>query len=152
MGQPGDLLLVFADALIRSWKQITKYKSATSPASGTSPGSAGEVARSAGEGGSAGESYSGIGGFMASGASPLLTSPTPVGEVARSAGEGKRKPSPQPSPGKPGEGAKRPSPQPSATDAGEGVGTHAAGELTEQLMPGVIRDERGVWIAPEIED
>src|SRR5512137_1553802 len=41
MGQPGDLLLVFADALIRSWKQITKFKSATSPAS------AGEVARSA---------------------------------------------------------------------------------------------------------
>ena len=26
MGQPGDLLLVFADALVRSWKQITKFK------------------------------------------------------------------------------------------------------------------------------
>jgi cyanophycin synthetase len=52
MGQPGDLLLVFADALIRSWKQITKFKSATSPAS------VGEVARSAGEGASAGERLS----------------------------------------------------------------------------------------------
>jgi cyanophycin synthetase len=28
MGQPGDLLLVFADALVRSWKQITKFRPA----------------------------------------------------------------------------------------------------------------------------
>jgi cyanophycin synthetase len=28
LGQPGDLLLVFADALARSWKQITKFKPA----------------------------------------------------------------------------------------------------------------------------
>jgi cyanophycin synthetase len=28
MGQPGDLLLVFADALVRSWKQITKFRTA----------------------------------------------------------------------------------------------------------------------------
>jgi len=26
MGRPGDLLLVFADALTRSWKQIIKFK------------------------------------------------------------------------------------------------------------------------------
>ena len=26
MGQPGDLLLIFADALTRSWKQVTKFK------------------------------------------------------------------------------------------------------------------------------
>jgi cyanophycin synthetase len=26
MGQPGDLLLVFADALVRSWKQVTKFR------------------------------------------------------------------------------------------------------------------------------
>ena len=26
MGETGDLLLVFADALVRSWKQITKFK------------------------------------------------------------------------------------------------------------------------------
>jgi len=26
MGQPGDLLLIFADALVRSWKQIIKFK------------------------------------------------------------------------------------------------------------------------------
>jgi len=28
MGQPGDLLLIFADALVRSWKQIIKFKPA----------------------------------------------------------------------------------------------------------------------------
>jgi cyanophycin synthetase len=28
MGQPGDLLLIFADALVRSWKQIIKFKAA----------------------------------------------------------------------------------------------------------------------------
>jgi cyanophycin synthetase len=33
MGQPGDLLLVFADALTRSWKQVTKFK----PAGGATP-------------------------------------------------------------------------------------------------------------------
>jgi cyanophycin synthetase len=26
MGESGDLLLIFADALVRSWKQITKFK------------------------------------------------------------------------------------------------------------------------------
>ena len=28
MGAPGDLLLIFADALVRSWKQITKFRPA----------------------------------------------------------------------------------------------------------------------------
>jgi cyanophycin synthetase len=31
MGQAGDLLLVFADALVRSWKQITKFRPAGAP-------------------------------------------------------------------------------------------------------------------------
>ena len=31
MGRPGDLLLIFADALIRSWKQITKFRPSGSP-------------------------------------------------------------------------------------------------------------------------
>jgi cyanophycin synthetase len=32
IGESGDLLLIFADALARSWKQITKFKSAGAPA------------------------------------------------------------------------------------------------------------------------
>ena len=26
LGRPGDLLMIFADALTRSWKQVTKFK------------------------------------------------------------------------------------------------------------------------------
>jgi cyanophycin synthetase len=66
MGQPGDLLLVFADALVRSWKQVTKFrpdgagvaesaaKSASSGGQGataapTAPGSTGAAEPRAGE-------------------------------------------------------------------------------------------------------
>jgi hypothetical protein len=126
MGQPGDLLLIFADALIRSWKQITKFRSATSPAQGSALATSGEVTPSAGE-------VSGIGGFMAVDSS----TPTPdIHDVTRATNEAARKPPPRPAP----------------AETADVVGTHEAGELTEQLMPGVIRDERGVWIAPETED
>ncbi|HWW30587.1 MAG TPA: hypothetical protein VNY80_11260, partial [Steroidobacteraceae bacterium] len=37
MGEAGDLLLIFADALVRSWKQITKFKTAAGPAHAPSP-------------------------------------------------------------------------------------------------------------------
>ena len=37
MGESGDLLLVFADALVRSWKQITKFKSISSVAATPAP-------------------------------------------------------------------------------------------------------------------
>jgi cyanophycin synthetase len=46
MGEAGDLLLVFADALVRSWKQITKFK----PASAVSSDAQGQVGRGPGEG------------------------------------------------------------------------------------------------------
>ncbi|MDH4106323.1 MAG: Mur ligase family protein, partial [Gammaproteobacteria bacterium] len=143
MGQPGDLLLVFADALIRSWKQITKFKSATSPAS------VGEVARSAGEG------SSGIGGFMAD----TPTSPAPAGEVARSAGEGIARSAgeglsntTQPAPAKVALGARKPAPPPPSPPVSPPDVRDEAGAGREDLMPGIIRDERGVWIAPEAED
>jgi hypothetical protein len=48
-------------------------------------------------------------------------------------------------------GRKAPAPQ-APPEPIEPVGTHGAGESTDQLMPGLIRDERGVWIAPETED
>jgi cyanophycin synthetase len=40
MGQAGDLLLVFADALTRSWKQITKFRPAGTPEAATKATSA----------------------------------------------------------------------------------------------------------------
>mgnify|MGYP003503007083 FL=1 len=126
MGQPGDLLLIFADALIRSWKQITKFRSATSPAPSSALAIASETPPGAGE-------VSGIGGFMAIDGSASMPA---VQDVTRATSESARKPAPWPAP----------------AEIADVVGTHAAGELTEQLMPGVIRDERGVWIAPETED
>jgi cyanophycin synthetase len=38
MGQPGDLLLIFADALTRSWKQITKFRPAGVATAGSQTG------------------------------------------------------------------------------------------------------------------
>ena len=35
MGKQGDLLLIFADALARSWKQVTKFRAAGSPTDGS---------------------------------------------------------------------------------------------------------------------
>jgi cyanophycin synthetase len=40
MGEPGDLLLIFADSLVRSWKQITKFKPSGSVAIKVAAGSA----------------------------------------------------------------------------------------------------------------
>ena len=82
MGQQGDLLLIFADALVRSWKQITKFK----PAGSTTPAS-------------------------------------------------------QP-------------PTAFVTDAGFVAEGHKAGEAaaSEFSLEGLIRDERGVRVAPEAED
>jgi cyanophycin synthetase len=39
MGAPGDLLLIFADALVRSWKQITKFRPAGAPEVAPAPSS-----------------------------------------------------------------------------------------------------------------
>lgn len=132
MGQPGDLLLIFADALTRSWKQIIKFRSPTSSAA------AGEVARNAGEGSrpsaevarNAGDGRGSIGGFISA------TSRAPAGEVARSAGEGRTfaAPAPRPAPREP-----------------EPIEPSFAGASAKDLH-GLIRDERGVRLAPEAED
>jgi cyanophycin synthetase len=47
MGQPGDLLLVFSDALVRSWKQITKFRPEHGPATPVPPTRAAEGAAAA---------------------------------------------------------------------------------------------------------
>jgi len=91
MGEPGDLLLIFADALVRSWKQITKF----SP-SGTAPARADSR--------------------------------------------------PGPLPARP----------PAALDHTNSAATNGAGRPStpapEFSLEGLIRDERGVRMAPESED
>jgi cyanophycin synthetase len=44
MGRPGDLLLIFSDALVRSWKQITKFKPDGAPAAEPAVATAPELA------------------------------------------------------------------------------------------------------------
>jgi len=106
MGQPGDLLLVFADALVRSWKQITKFK--PDGAAGAEPSA--EVVAIADEG---------------SLAAPAAR--TRMGASERRPGNG---------------------PADAASDA---AGIAPIGEPALNL-DGLIRDERGIRVAPETED
>jgi cyanophycin synthetase len=134
MGQPGDLLLIFADALIRSWKQIIKFRPAGVAAaaidtavidSGTRPEDV---------------PASGIGGFIA-GINPVTAvdpTHTEVMRRGRDDFEDVR-------------GRSRGRPSPHTAEAPEPVASHEAGE-GGALMPGLIRDERGVWLAPETDD
>jgi cyanophycin synthetase len=93
MGEAGDLLLIFADALARSWKQITKFKSANATAAS----------------------------FAGSAASATAAVAAPARR------------------------ATRPIPEPAA-DKGD------AAASAEFNMEGLIRDERGVRLAPEGDD
>ena len=79
------------------------------------------------------------------------TSLAPAGEVARSAGEGLGKTT-QPAPAKVASSARKPAPPPPSPPASPPDARDEAGAGREDLMPGIIRDERGVWIAPEAED
>jgi cyanophycin synthetase len=98
MGEPGDLLLIFADALVRSWKQITKFK----PAGNAVKPAGGVVGSRVVNGGAA----------DAAGAPPARP---PRGEG----------------------------------NAGPNIETAANPEFN---LDGLIRDERGVRLAPESDD
>jgi len=96
MGEAGDLLLIFADALVRSWKQITKFKS------------------------------SGPAGKPAAQPAPALAAAPPA---------------------------------PESKGNGAGANTHRdlGAPLQVESAPafnleGLIRDERGIRMAPEIDD
>jgi len=106
MGQPGDLLLVFADALVRSWKQITKFK----PDGATAAEPSAEVVSLSDEG---------------SLAAPAAR--TRMGAGERRAGD-------------------RP-----ADAAANAAAIAPVGEPALNLE-GLIRDERGIRVAPETED
>jgi cyanophycin synthetase len=97
MGEAGDLLLIFADALVRSWKQITKFKpSATAP--------------------------------VRSGVQSAAPAPSPASSASESRGNGK--------------------------SAGMYGDSSAAASPPNPVfnLEGLIRDERGIRMAPESED
>jgi cyanophycin synthetase len=133
MGQPGDLLLIFADALIRSWKQIIKFRPAGVTAS--------EPAAASGDASADAAPASGIGGFIAD-LSPASTGDPTHGDTLRRGREDFEDV----------RGRNRGRTPPHAMETPEPpVASHEAGEAGA-LMPGLIRDERGVWLAPETED
>src|SRR5271169_1994516 len=92
MGEAGDLLLIFADALVRSWKQITKFKSSGAP-----------VARPASR-------------------SAAPPAPSPAADSSSGNGAGERVPQDFPVP---------------------------AAEAADFNLEGLVRDERGIHMAPE---
>jgi cyanophycin synthetase len=98
MGEAGDLVLIFADALVRSWKQITKFKASAGPVPKADTRSAATTA----------------------------SAPAPIAE---SAGNGA------------GAGGHANSGAPMAAEA-----------VAAFSLEGLIRDERGIRMAPEIDD
>ena len=92
MGAPGDLLLIFADSLVRSWKQITKFRPAGSAPTRTATQFAG-----------------GMGDEPATAAAPAPAGTAPMARAAET-------------------------------------------QTADFSLEGLIRDERGVRMAPEIED
>jgi cyanophycin synthetase len=101
MGEPGDLLLIFADALVRSWKQITKFKPI-----GTVPQSLPRAAP--------------------------LAAPSPGGPPAPAGSNGAQHKGP---------------------GAGNELGAPASPEAAMDFnLEGLIRDERGIRMAPESDD
>ncbi|HEX9472912.1 MAG TPA: cyanophycin synthetase [Steroidobacteraceae bacterium] len=99
LGQPGDLLLIFADALVRSWKQITKFRPAGVANARTAPG---------------------------------------MGEGAHD--------------GEASMGAAQDFPGRSHTVPGLGSARAGEGATPAFSLEGLVRDERGVRVAPEAED
>jgi cyanophycin synthetase len=106
MGQPGDLLLIFADALVRSWKQITKFKA---------------------EGAADAEPSAEATAIADEGSLAAPAARTQMGGSTRRPGDGP------------------------ADAAAPATGIAPIGEPVLNLE-GLIRDERGIRIAPETED
>ena len=105
MGEPGDLLLIFADALARSWKQITKFKASGAPAASSVPAAAGAPAATS---------------ALTAGIAPARTA----------AGNGARHP-------------ERLEPTPHGA---------APSRAPDFNLEGLIRDERGIRMAPASDD
>jgi cyanophycin synthetase len=115
MGREGDLLLIFADALVRSWKQVTKFR--MEGASYSSP--AGEAPASSGAAGKAAAQPATLRVAASDGAEAQASAPRAGG--------------------------------PAAGEAGRGLAD--GGPISAALnLEGLIRDERGVRLAPEVDD
>jgi hypothetical protein len=119
MGEPGDLVLIFADALVRSWKQITKFKPSGAPAA--------QPAAHPAKAPSFASSPSPANGNTGSTISTTNTRSSNGEAAAKLKG--------------------------AAAAARRDVGTPAAPEVSADFnLEGLIRDERGIRMAPESDD
>jgi cyanophycin synthetase len=110
MGEAGDLVLIFADALVRSWKQITKFKPAVVTPKTIAAATVRGAATTAAKADSA----------AASAATAASVTGTPPWAT---------------------------------TSNGNGVHSGAGGETNPGFnLEGLIRDERGIRLAPEMDD
>jgi cyanophycin synthetase len=133
MGEPGDLLLIFADALVRSWKQITKFKTAAQSDTSDQSEHIGRTAHAAVELTAPGNA-----------AATYATATHAAGSQARSPGgaaESKGNGS--------GGAAHR---DLGTAPAAAAAAAPAADPLPDFNLEGLIRDERGIRVAPESED
>ena len=74
---------------------------------------------------------------------PTTAWPIAVSDLAAALDKVQKKPSPQPSPGKPGEGANPPEPSPQPSPASAGEGARRAGEGVSPPSPGLPGEGRG---------
>jgi cyanophycin synthetase len=144
MGAPGDLLLIFADALTRSWKQVIRFKPHTEETSALATKGTGMESHPAARASTPG---SGIGGFITGAGAASVTH----GETARSASEAYAAPAVTAPAVKVGRHieAHAATAHSEAVELG-GVSVFA-GESSRELT-GLVRDERGVRLAPETDD
>ena len=116
MGEAGDLLLIFADALVRSWKQITKFKpSGAAPSQPVVDAAARATTPPPRTNGNANANANGNGNGNGNGSITSGTRNAPAG-------------------------------------AQVDLAALAAGPAADFSLEGLIRDERGIRMAPESED
>jgi cyanophycin synthetase len=138
MGQPGDLLLVFADALVRSWKQIIKFK----PASAHPVEADVQV--------EPWRPHSASAALAGDGAQIRVAPDKAATNAQDMPGKGDRELAPAQN-SRIGGFIEKPAPAPTRVAEPQDDIFIYAGEATKNL-PGVIRDERGVRLAPEVDD
>ncbi|MEP6883613.1 MAG: cyanophycin synthetase [Gammaproteobacteria bacterium] len=137
MGEPGDLLLIFADALVRSWKQITKFKPSGAAAAQTAHINPAATARAPAP------AVAGVStkvGVKSGGAAANDNAPAAPAAHGNSNGNGSARAG---AGSGPGTGPR------AQLDSGVTIAAQPAPDFN---LEGLIRDERGIRMAPESED
>jgi cyanophycin synthetase len=141
MGEAGDLLLIFADALVRSWKQITKFK----PNGAAAAGAHAALAAGGGTAPPPGAHHSPSPSRPASPSPSRPASSSPTAHASSSP------------PGHASSPAAHAAPRSRSNGTNGGTAAQRRGAASPESTPafsleGLIRDERGISMAPESDD